>query len=34
VAVLEVEIVLELIEPQVRPEGGVLVRVIVPVNPF
>ena len=25
---------LELIEPQVSPEGGVSVRVIVPVNPF
>jgi len=34
VAVPEVETVLGLIEPQVRPEGGVSVKVIVPVNPF
>jgi hypothetical protein len=34
VAVLEVEIVPGLIEPQVKPEGGVSVIVIVPVNPF
>jgi len=34
VAVLEPLIVLGLIEPHVKPEGGVSVRVIVPVNPF